>query len=200
MFNGNGNWNPQFSAKSDRDNGIKILADRFDDILIEDIKQSFQMCATVDSETKLIASWDFNSNKGINLALGTNPNDAVSLGQMNNAISEGITSIYNFGTISGLTSLEPDKIYRGIIGSDNVIFALTTPANIDTFHQIKLMLSINGTGTISFQMDGQPYDNPYWFDKEVVEFQQSNYYDLYMDYSPDIGAWIFGAMIKELGL
>lgn len=43
MFNGNGSWSSAFSAKSDRDNGIKILADRFDEILLEDIEQSFEL-------------------------------------------------------------------------------------------------------------------------------------------------------------
>ena len=32
MFDGNGNWTSDFSAQADRDNGIKILASRFDNI------------------------------------------------------------------------------------------------------------------------------------------------------------------------
>lgn len=77
-FDGNGNWIPEFSAKEDRDAGVKILASRFDDVFQQDLKESFEKCITVDSQNKPTADFNFNNFKGINLADPVLDNDAVN--------------------------------------------------------------------------------------------------------------------------
>ena len=61
-FDGNGNWIPEFSAKEDRDSGVKILASRFDDVFQQDLKESFEKCLTNDGQNRPLK--DFNFNKG----------------------------------------------------------------------------------------------------------------------------------------
>ena len=95
MFDGNGNWTSDFSAISDRDNDIKILASRFDGIFIADIKESFENCLTKDGQIAPIGAFNMGGQKITNLANGTNPNDAVNLGQLQTIFS----SLYPVGSL-----------------------------------------------------------------------------------------------------
>jgi hypothetical protein len=78
-FDGNGNWIPEFSAKEDRDAGVKILADRFDDVFQQDLKNSFEKCLTNDSQNRPLQDFNFNNNKGINVANPEKLGDVVNL-------------------------------------------------------------------------------------------------------------------------
>ena len=82
MFDGNGNWVSEFSAVSDRDNNIKILASRFDNIFIADLKESFENCITKDGQIAPTGNWNMATNKIVNLANGTNEGDAVNKSQL----------------------------------------------------------------------------------------------------------------------
>ena len=75
MFDGNGNWTSDFSAQADRDNGIKILASRFDNIFIADIKESFENCLTKDGQIAPIGAFNMGGQKVTNLDEGTNPTE-----------------------------------------------------------------------------------------------------------------------------
>ena len=86
MFDGNGNWTSDFSAQADRDNGIKILASRFDNIFITDIKESFENCLTKDGQIAPIGNFNMGGQKITNLNNGVNDNDAVNMSQLNNAV------------------------------------------------------------------------------------------------------------------
>lgn len=86
MFDGNGNWTSDFSAQADRDNGIKILASRFDNIFIADIKESFENCLTKDGQIAPIGNFNMGGQKITNLNDGVNDNDAVNMSQLNNAV------------------------------------------------------------------------------------------------------------------
>lgn len=86
MFDGNGNWTSDFSAVSDRDNNIKILASRFDNILLADIKESFENCLTKDGQIAPVAAFNMGGQKITNLASGTNSNDAVNKTQLDTKI------------------------------------------------------------------------------------------------------------------
>jgi hypothetical protein len=99
MFDGNGNWTSDFSAQADRDNGIKILASRFDNIFIADIKESFENCLTKDGQIAPIGDFNMGGQKITNLNTGVNDNDAVNVGQMNNAISVASDSLHSIGDI-----------------------------------------------------------------------------------------------------
>lgn len=99
MFDGNGNWTSDFSAQADRDNGIKILASRFDNIFIADIKESFENCLTKDGQIAPIGNFNMGGQKITNVGNGTNDNDAVNMSQLNNAVSNLLSSLYPVGSI-----------------------------------------------------------------------------------------------------
>lgn len=99
MFDGNGNWTSDFSAQADRDNGIKILASRFDNIFIADIKESFENCLTKDGQIAPIGNFNMGGQKITNIGTGTNDTDGVNLGQMNNAIKTASDSLFDLGDI-----------------------------------------------------------------------------------------------------
>ena len=99
MFDGNGNWTSDFSAQADRDNGIKILASRFDNIFIADIKESFENCLTKDGQIAPIGNFNMGGQKITNLNTGVNDNDAVNVGQMNSAIATASDSLHSIGDI-----------------------------------------------------------------------------------------------------
>jgi hypothetical protein len=83
MFDGNGNWTSDFSAQADRDNGIKILASRFDNIFIADIKESFENCLTKDGQIAPIGNFNMGGQRITNMSDGVNSNDAVNMSQLN---------------------------------------------------------------------------------------------------------------------
>jgi hypothetical protein len=103
MFDGNGNWTSDFSAQADRDNGIKILASRFDNIFIADIKESFENCLTKDGQIAPIGNFNMGGQKITNLNNGVNDNDAVNMSQLNNAVSSSVSdllsSLYPVGSL-----------------------------------------------------------------------------------------------------
>lgn len=77
-YDGNGNWIPEFSAKEDKDAGVKILASRFDDVFQQDLKESFEKCLTKDGQSRPVSDFNFNNHKGINVADPVYENDAVN--------------------------------------------------------------------------------------------------------------------------
>lgn len=82
MFDGNGNWVSDFRAIYDRDNNIKILASRFDEIFIADLKESFENCLTKDGQTIPVGNFNMGSQKITNLNKGTSSRDAVNKEQL----------------------------------------------------------------------------------------------------------------------
>lgn len=99
MFDGNGNWTSEFNAESDRDNGIKILASRFDNIFIADLKESFENCLTKDGQIAPIGNFNMGGQKITNLGAGVNDTDGVNVGQMNTAIAVASDSLHSIGDI-----------------------------------------------------------------------------------------------------
>lgn len=86
MFDGNGNWTSDFSAQADRDNGIKILASRFDNIFIADIKESFENCLTKDGQITPIGNFNMGGQRIVNLDDGINAKDAVNMEQLDTTV------------------------------------------------------------------------------------------------------------------
>ena len=105
MFDGNGNWTSDFSAQADRDNGIKILASRFDNIFIADIKESFENCLTKDGQIAPVGNFNMGGQRITNLNNGVNDNDAVNMSQYNNAVHKTGNE-----TISGVKTFIADNI------------------------------------------------------------------------------------------
>lgn len=82
-FDGNGNWTSNYSAVADRDANIKILASRFDNILLADIAQSFENCLTKDMQVKPQTNFNANNHRIINVSNPSSNSDAVNLSTLN---------------------------------------------------------------------------------------------------------------------
>lgn len=98
-FDGNGNWIPEFSAKEDRDAGVKILASRFDDVFQQDLKVSFEKCLTTDGQNRPLQDFNFNNNKGINVADPETDSDVVNLRKLNNSLNDLLKTLYPVGSL-----------------------------------------------------------------------------------------------------
>lgn len=101
MFDGNGNWTSDFSAQADRDNGIKILASRFDNIFIADIKESFENCLTKDGQITPIGNFNMGGQRITNVANGVNSGDAVNMSQLDTTVK--LTGTQTIGGGKGFT-------------------------------------------------------------------------------------------------
>lgn len=85
-FDGNGGWSSDLYPIQDRDDGVKILATKFNQLIQINMKESFEKCMTVDSQTKPTANIDANNYKIINVADPTLPKDAVNKQTLDAAI------------------------------------------------------------------------------------------------------------------
>ena len=90
-FDGNGNWTSALYPIDDRDNGVAISADKFNELIQNNLTQSFANCMTTDSQTKPIADIDANNYKVKNVADPTLAKDAVNKQTLeaNNALADG---------------------------------------------------------------------------------------------------------------
>lgn len=168
MFDGNGNWTSDFSAQADRDNGIKILASRFDNIFIADIKESFENCLTKDGQITPIGNFNMGGQKITNVGNGTNDNDAVNMSQFNNAVHKtGNENISGSKTFTGTLGIPSDNL---ITKQDNAMeggqinfekptnSSLTGNANIDIYGNRMRFLGRNSSNN---------YTTPLYLDLET---------------------------------
>lgn len=86
-FDGNGKWTSNFYPISDRDNGVAILASKFQNLIQNDIKSGFDNCILRDGTGRPTTNINWNGYKITNLAAGTGATDAVNKEQMDSAIS-----------------------------------------------------------------------------------------------------------------
>lgn len=86
-FDGNGKWTSNFYPISDRDNGVAILASKFQNLIQNDIKSGFDNCILRDGTGRPTSNINWNGYKITNLAAGTGASDAVNKEQMDNAIA-----------------------------------------------------------------------------------------------------------------
>ena len=127
-FDGNGNWTSNFSAVADRDANIKILASRFDGILLADIAQSFENCLTKDTQVKPQQPFNANNYRMINVSNPVNATDAVNLQTVegkdalcvHKAGTETITGDKTFSsTITGNISGNAGTVTNGVYTTGN---------------------------------------------------------------------------------
>lgn len=102
-FDGNGNWTSNFNAEADRDAGYKILASRFDNILLADLAQSFENCLTKDTQIKPQTNFNANNYRVINVADPVDNKDAVNLQTFNSSADSKLdtllATLYPVGSI-----------------------------------------------------------------------------------------------------
>ena len=88
---------------------------------------------------------------------------------------------------SGTIALEANKIYTMTINGATV-FQLPSTVDTTMFNQIKLMVSIVGTPSITV-------GTTQFFNNTAPEFETGNW-DIYYDYDPLLNAWVVGALPK----
>lgn len=104
-FDKNGNWSSEFYPVQDRDNEVPITASKFQTLIQENIKQSFENCILRDGTGLPTANISFNRNKLTNLANGTSEFDGVNKGQLDAAMATNATEEKN-GTLRVATQEE----------------------------------------------------------------------------------------------
>lgn len=92
-FDGNGNWTSNYNAEADRDANIKILASRFDNILLADLAQSFENCLTKDTQIKPQTNFNANNYRVINVADPSSEKDAVNKQTLESTVSSSINTL-----------------------------------------------------------------------------------------------------------
>ena len=102
-FDGNGNWTSNFNAEADRDAGYKILASRFDNILLADLARSFENCLTKDTQIKPQTNFNANNYRVINVADPIAEKDAVNKETLDSNVASSInnlvSALYPVGSI-----------------------------------------------------------------------------------------------------
>jgi len=86
-FDGNGNWSSPFYPVTDRDNGVAILASKFQTLIQSNLKESFENCILRDGTGKPTSNINWNGQKITNLASGTSAADAVNKYQLDQQIA-----------------------------------------------------------------------------------------------------------------
>lgn len=81
-FDKNGNWSSDFYPEQDRDNEVPITASKFQALIQDNLKQSFQNCITRDGAGKPTADFNLNSHKITGVADGSGKNEVANIGQV----------------------------------------------------------------------------------------------------------------------
>lgn len=84
-FDSNGNWESDFYPVQDKDNGIPILSAKFQELIQDNLKSSFENCLTRDGSGRPTQAINWNGQKLVNLGAGESATDAVNIGQSQRA-------------------------------------------------------------------------------------------------------------------
>lgn len=92
-FDGNGNWSSPFFPVTDRDNGVAILASKFQTLIQSNLKESFENCLLRDGTGRPTSNINWNGQKITNLASGTSSADAVNKYQLDQCADLDLSNI-----------------------------------------------------------------------------------------------------------
>ena len=145
-FDTNGNWTSDFYPITDRDEGIRILASKFQQLIQTDIKSGFDNCLTRDGAGKPEANLNFNGYKITNLANGEITTDAITVGQAQQGLINYASDSSNTANAIRITLTPSISAYT--IGQRFYF----TVANTNTLSDVSF--SANGLDLCRVQMDG----------------------------------------------
>ncbi len=152
-WDGNGNIDRDFFPEEDRDNGIKVLASKFEDLFASQVTL-IENCYTLDSQTTPTQDLAMGNNKITGLTDGTVGADAVNFSQIEDKLDSvvGGTNITiddtdpNNPIINGAEQgYNKDYINGGIIENDSV-----TP---DELINISSLIARSSDNTEDIQVD-----------------------------------------------
>lgn len=193
MFIGDNKWESEYKATVEAQTVKYILADRFDSIFLQDLKESFENCLRVDSGNSLTKPFNFNNMRGLNLAEPVNDSDATNKKYVNNAIyrfeavkveENPISGEYKFAEYkNGVTQYSLEQ-------GGGITFVLPEPEKINTVNQIMVDIKTDAEGSeINVGTDQ-------FFDKTAVSFAANSFYTIIWEYSNRLGAWVCGMLSK----
>lgn len=97
MYIGPNTWQSEYSAVVQKNTVEFILAKNFDDIFIDDLKNTFEKVVRVDSLNKLTAPFNFYNFRGINLIDPVLSTDAATKQYVDNKSAESAPKMFSFG-------------------------------------------------------------------------------------------------------
>ena len=156
-WDGNGNWDSELFPIQDRDDNIPISATKFNQLIQQNLKQSFPQCMTIDSQTKPVANVDISNFKVINVADGVLPKDAVNKGQLDSVEStlDGKIDINTTNIATNTINIaantlkgQETTLWTGNATSGTISLSQT----IDNFNKLHFIAVDNATGRISTQV------------------------------------------------
>lgn len=112
-FDGNGNWTSPFYPVTDRDNGVAILASKFQTLIQSNLKESFENCILRDGTGKPTTNINWNGQKITNLASGTSSADAVNKYQLDTVSTEKVSKTGD--TMTGALTIQSTLSTTGAI-------------------------------------------------------------------------------------
>lgn len=161
-FDKNGNWSSDFYPEQDRDNEVPITASKFQALIQDNLKQSFQNCILRDGSGLPTANINLNRKKITNLANASSELDAVNKSQLDSAMATNATET-SLGTVriateeealageDDLTAISPLKAKKIISTlATSTRFAVNSGNATDRKPDL---LAGQFTGTLSFKVD-----------------------------------------------
>lgn len=161
-FDKNGNWSSDFYPEQDRDNEVPITASKFQALIQDNLKQSFQNCILRDGTGLPTANINLNRKKITNLANASSDLDAVNKSQLDSAMATNATET-SLGTVriateeealageDDLTAISPLKAKKIISTlATSTRFAVNSGNATDRKPDL---LAGQFTGTLSFKVD-----------------------------------------------
>lgn len=179
-------WTSVYSAKSEAINVQYILADRFDEIFLADLKATFEKCVRTDSGNTITSPFDLFNMRIINLAKPQTPTDAANAQYVTEQIYK-YEAVVNKSNVSGTVSLEIGKQYS-MNQAGVVTFNLPTPTDVNVLNQIMVDFKCNGNAV--------HLGTSRKFERSIAAFNKGSVYSIIFEYSNQLNEWVVGIMLK----
>lgn len=189
MFQGKNIWVSEYKAQIEASTVKYILADRFDSVFINDLKNTFERCARTDSGNTLTAPWNFNNFRGIQLSDPVSDTDAANKHYVDKAIYR-FESMQNQTGASGIVNLTNNVNMYSMNQAGAITFVLPTPTNTNVLNQKLVDIKTDAAGSaINVGTD-------VYFDRVAPAFAANSYYTIIWEYSNQLNKWVCGIIQK----
>lgn len=171
-FDGNGNWSSPFYPVQDRDNGIAILASKFQTLIQTNLKESFENCITRDGAGKPTTNINWNGNKITNLQNGTSSADAVNKSQLDAVDTAKVAK--SGDTMTGDLTISKSDASLKLINDNSVEYDITANDN----GNLELVPAA-GSGKkvyLNASDDYKPYYNDGTYDYKFIDNAGASHY------------------------
>jgi hypothetical protein len=123
-FDGNGNFTPATAPGYPAIAGTTILADQFNNVILDIASDGLTNCITRDGQSPATANIPMGNNKITGLANGTVATDAATLGQVQGATSNLLSNVAGTNTITAdispaITAYAAGQLFKFIPANDN---------------------------------------------------------------------------------